>query len=291
MGSSRRQSKLTFDTLKREIVAQIETAISDTSAITTSSDTRIHRVRRRTKRIRAQLRMLALVAPRRSRKASKHARKASALLSPFRDTQIVPAALESVRVMLHDSLASDDAMVLQWLADSNCQQGAGEPALSDSLRQASDHFTRARKMISRLSVGKSKRISARHLAPAYERGRESVRRVLSGGDEDSFHELRKAVKCDLYQSRFMKPALSEALATRIELAKQLGDLLGEVQDIVVLQGRCRMAPATIDQREIEAFVKLCERAASDRRTHALAGACQLYFLTTAEFVSQLKSRW
>jgi CHAD domain-containing protein len=289
MGSSRRQSKLTFDALKREIVAQIETAISDTSAITTSSDVRIHRVRRRTKRIRAQLRMLALMAPRRSRKASKHAREASALLSPFRDTQIVPAALESVRVMLHDSLACDTAMVLKWLAESNRPHGADERTLSDCLRQASNHFTRARKIVSRTSVGKAKRLSAKHLAPSYERGRESVRRVLSDGNEDSFHELRKAVKCDLYQSRFMKPALSEALAPRIELAKQLGDLMGEVQDIVVLQGRCRMAPATIDPREIEAFVNLCCRAASDRRTHALARACQLYFLTTAEFVSELKN--
>ena len=73
------------------------------------------------------------------------------------------------------------------------------------------------------------------------------------------------------------------------LAKQLGDLLGEVQDIVVLRDRCRLAPATIDPREIKAFVNLCDRAASDRRTRALSEACQLYFLTTDEFVSALKS--
>jgi CHAD domain-containing protein len=289
MGSSRHQSKLTFDTLKQEIVAQSEAAISDTAAITTSSDVGIHRVRRRTKRIRAQLRMLEGVAPQKSRKAAKHVRKASALFSPFRDTQIVPTALESVGVMLHESLAGGGTTVLNWLADSNCQQNAAEQNLADSLRRASDHFTRARKLVMRAEVGKSKSISAKHLASAYEWGRESVRRALRIGGEEAFHELRKAVKCDLYQCRFLKPARSEALVPRIELAKRLGDVLGEVQDIVVLQHRCRTAPATIDSGEVESFVNRCERAASDRRRTALAMACQLYFFTADEFVGVLSN--
>jgi CHAD domain-containing protein len=289
MGSSRRKQVPTFDMLKREIASQIASATSETDAITNASDERIHRVRRRSKRIRAQLQMLEAVSKKRSRRASRRIRDASALLSPFRDSQIVPIALESVRAMLQDSFDDCDAALLKWLADPACQQAGCHRPLPAAIRLAIEHFDRAHKLVRRCDFDKKKRMSAKSLAPVYDLGRCATERILRGGGEDAFHDLRKAVKRHLYQCRFMKAAFPESLGPRIESASRLGDLLGEIQDIAVLQSRCHAAPASIDPQQVEAFVNACEQAAAGRRTQALAMACQLYFSSTSDFVRELKS--
>jgi CHAD domain-containing protein len=190
--------------------------------------------------------------------------------------------------MLPDSLASD-ATVWNWLASSEVHVDTAHRSLADSQRLANKHFTSARDSMLRADVGKSKKISAKHLAPVYDQGRESVRVALTVGSEDSFHDLRKAVKSHLYQCRFMKSAFAETMTPRIELTERVGDLLGEAQDIAVLRSRCRIAPATIDKQELDSFLSLCEQAAMGRRADALTKACRMYFLTTPEFVKQLKS--
>ncbi len=277
---------LSHKTLRRDIIAQIKRATDETWKTESPSDERIHCVRRRCKRVRAQLRMLRTVAPRKAREASMHVRDASRSLSPLRDAQILPAALGRVRGLLGDDFDQQALGDIENALQRTVAVGDDQASFEQKLSLAIDHFSKAKKVVSSVKQRKDQMLGADSLALMYRSGRRSLRRLLAG-DDDSFHQLRKDVKTHRYQCRFVKSTFP-ALEERIDLCKELGDLLGEAQDIAVLQQHGRVISGGVDPAALQHFLDCSQKLADQLNNRATFLACRVFFFSTKKFVESLE---
>ncbi len=290
MGSSRNSPRPGRNKLKRSIVDQLNKAISETEGTTSADDENIHRVRRRCKRVRANLRLLRVAAPRKSRKAANEVRDASAVLSPYRDAQIIPTSLARVRSLMEQRFDVDAfSQVTEVLSESVTQFVDPDQPLFSACAKATDHLARARDLVSSIQLRSNRKMTAKVLAEVYRKGRQSVHQTLRSGDAEAYHQLRKHVKSHLYQCRFMNPAYRLELTAHIELAEQLGDRLGEAQDVAVLQQRCELVAKQIDPAQAKNFIDCCDQLAQQLRAEATCLACRLFFLKPRQFVAKLEA--
>lgn len=266
---------------------QLRQALSELAATTSPDDVGIHRVRRRSKRIRALLRMLRVAAPRKSRRASWLVRDASAILSPFRDAQIVPAAAEKAVSILRAQGTQIDSALLEWLTRLDAGSNSSPGQLSNALSQSATQLTAARDVVAKIKIKSKSDLSPEALSKMYSHGRSAVTQVIEDGRAESFHELRKCVKAYYYQSRFLKRDLPKRLRSHIERAKRLGDTLGQMQDLAVLQKQLDNLPENLDRDSAQTLGQACRQLANVRQDEATGLACQLFFYDPSEL---LKSR-
>lgn len=196
----------------------------------------VHEIRKDIKKLRGLLR---LVRPRFRDYARANAalRDAAAQLSPLRDAEVMLATLDTLIPLLDG--APDPAPIRARLEAEVVR--LRDPALlaeaTGTLRQALEAL---RNDAARWRIQKKREFGAMEegLAETWRRAQhdlKAARRALKGDlDAAPFHTWRRSVKHHWYQARLLQPIWPEIMAAHVAVVDELGELLGDHNDLDVL---------------------------------------------------------
>jgi CHAD domain-containing protein len=183
---------------------------------------RVHEARRRSKKLRALLR---LVRPDFSSYAEENAylRDAARRLSAARDVRV---AADTLAGLLRE--AGHVAPPAQ-AADRDTGEEAGLVAFAAGMRE----------MLERIEKWKAGRVDrntlAQGLTDTYRRGRRAMRLVADQPSDAAFHEWRKLAKYHWNQLRLLEASAEDILPSAHKAAGRLADMLGQHHDLAVLR--------------------------------------------------------
>ena len=289
MGSKRKKCKLAVGDLRDSIVSRIDRALKAVQQTTLPQDESIHDTRRQCKRIRAYLDLFAVFDKSLAKKASRHVRDAARQLSPYRDCQIIPQAIDRVGSRIQAQSATVDLIEIMRSVtpieapsvdrlDRTCQP------LEKTLLKVAKQLQKARRLIKSMTDYDKFLLDVDALRRSYASGRDLIQTARREAAPEAFHNLRKAVKMHLYQCQFLTPLSKCKLQPRIKAVRDLGELLGSAQDIMVLQNAIASSLDSDIHAECE---KVCCVVAAELQSSSLAEGCVLYFDSPDDFIREL----
>jgi CHAD domain-containing protein len=241
---------------------------------------RVHGMRKGVKKLRGLLRLVRPVLPE-AKAGNAMLRDAGRGLSDLRDSAVMlatvarvgadmePARQEAIEAPFR-ALAADHAD----LADAATLPAFAE-AMEAVLREAEGWRLR-KEGWEALEPG---------LAATWDAAREAMRETRDAPDAEPLHEWRKRVKDHWYQARLLAPIWPEMMKPHVAAADELGEILGEVNDLAVLSlrlGAMDLAPDLLE----EALAR-----AEARREELLAAAMPLGRRLFAAGPDHLLARW
>lgn len=195
----------------------------------------IHGARKDLKKVRAVLRLSRDgLGEKAYRSENRRFRDAGRLLSESRDAEVKLETLAKLRERFGE--AFPPSLARAW----------GAALEADRARvRASAGGARVEQAIEAIAAGEARirewslepdswRLLEPGLDRCYRRGREALKAVRAGREDESVHELRKRVKDLWYQQRLLAEAWPELLEPSAAEAHRLADLLGDHHDLAVL---------------------------------------------------------
>jgi len=224
--------------LKTVARAEFEGAVLDLSLFPRGRDIGIHEARKRFKKLRALLRLIR------------------------RDLDDFPAQNSRIRDIARELSGARDAAVLHKAFDATFQDLA-IPAVASARRmlpegtgeQEPTHDDRTAGLLARLREGYAA-VALWGIRPgtvahgatrSYRLGRRALKAAATDATNDDFHEWRKRVKDHWYHMRLLQEQSAAANARRAGL-KELSDLLGDANDLCLLEAALLAADPTVLQR-------------------------------------------
>jgi CHAD domain-containing protein len=213
-------------------------------------DEAAHDARKRTKRVRALLRLVRReLGDDVYRRENRALRDASRRLSPVRDAWVLIEALDDLVTPADDELSAESVAGLRAVLAGehrSLQAGQGE---EDTLQQAAMEYE---EVLARVSSWPLRDHGWRSLddgmAAVARQGHQLMAKACAKGRAEDFHEWRKQVKYLRHQFELLRPAWPDLLHAMASTADEIGELLGADHDLAVLRERVLsepvMAPAT-----------------------------------------------
>jgi len=214
---------------------------------------RVHEVRRRTKKLRALIR---LVRPRLrgARRENAGLREAARALAGVRDRRVLLETLDAVVRAMDEPVDVADVSALRARLSLEAREAEGAPAVAEAVDAAGAEL---RGLIARLPewrVRGKEHKALRGLARTVERARERLD-ALDADDPESIHEWRKRVKDHRDHVRLLAPAYP-GLRARAKSLRGLAERLGEHHDLTDLRGA--LASSGLDARTRARLDAHCE---------------------------------
>ena len=249
--------------LRRIARSQIGRAIAEIDASGLSRNEVVHRVRRRTKKLRALLR---LVRPRFGRHVLERAafREMAGLLAPSRDETVTGKILKKLSGALTMGVLPDDVERVRPFiggdvhAKAAADVGAALVAVRERLRVARERT--AVWTVDACGMG----TFADGFELSYRRARKAMAAAEAEPVAERLHEWRKRVKDHSYHRSLLRRVLPRKLWAGRAQFDALGELLGDLNDLVMLRERICAADDALPNA---ARMRLL--AAIDGQAHAL----------------------
>lgn len=239
----------------------------------------IHEFRKTTKKLRAMLRMMRHVLPRRERvRWTSALRDTAQALAQNRDTAVLEVLLgqayQSIAPALDPALRPWATQSLLGQASTVTPNAVDEPRISAirmALSEIEEEIRRAPEPNPKLFALVDGSVDT------YRRGRRQLRHMRRSPSVPQLHELRKRVKDQLYQLRLLVSLSPKSLRTEALDFDQLGQLLGEYHDLANLREGIRAARATwCSVVEQEGLMDWTEMRLSELKQEAVQLALRLY---------------
>ena len=255
-------------------------------------DEATHDARKRTKKLRALLR---LVRPELGddvyRRENRALRDAARRLSPVRDAWVLVEALDGLVTPPDDDLSPESVASFRAVLvreHRNIQAGQGE---DDTAARAAREFERVLARVSRWRLGDHGWDSlADGLETVARDGRAARAAAEKSGRAEDFHEWRKQVKYLRHQFGLLRKVWPDVLDAMEGAADELGEALGADHDLAVLRERVESAPALSPEAEKALLGRIdARRAALQRNAIALGG--RLYAEKPSWLVHRLGRLW
>ncbi|MBE7184093.1 MAG: CHAD domain-containing protein [Methylobacterium mesophilicum] len=220
--------------VRRIALDQIDTALAELGG-SIEQEKAIHSVRKRSKRLRALLR---LVRPSFDGYAHENAaiREAAQGLSQLRDAEVMGETFAAVEDELRQRLSKRKLDRFHQALDARAETMKSavdrEAALERfraafvELRARAEGWKLAHKDFAALRDG---------FETIYKRGRGDMRELSTHDDTETFHDWRKAVKGHFYHLCLMRDLAPHVLSGQRALANELGELLGLQHDMAVFR--------------------------------------------------------
>jgi CHAD domain-containing protein len=270
MGYFFEQGETVASGMRRIACAELAEAAQELSATGPGEDERVHSVRKRTKKLRALLRLARgslgarayrteNFAYREAARGLSGARRAAAmqktldqLLAAYAD-QISPAAFSAIRGSLEQhrqqQLAAQHAGETRALAAVLIRESQ-ERAPSWELEPAGFDLL------------------SRGIARSYARARKAFARAYERQTNEAFHEWRKRSKDHWYHLRLLEPCWPGPLGALEKELHRLTELLGDEHDLVDLHEYLVEGPLAMQAENVGALLVLCERRRAELRREA-----------------------
>lgn len=254
----------------------------------------VHETRKSIKRVRALLRLVRSgLGDATWREQNARLRHVARMLSPMRDDDVLGQ-------ISHRLAETADARLAAALSafDTSRQEVAlpasSDPALAEAtLGEAHTQLRHARKCLSGLAVaGEVVDIAGTGLATAVRAGRRALSAVQSDPTDERWHELRKAVQVYWRQIVLLEAAWPEIQHARAETARELSQILGEMQDLAVLAAAAREWDSTTHPgAKARRIVAGCRDRQQQLADVALPGTARLFALPPKAVAAEFRGCW
>lgn len=249
------------DNARRAVRAEFDQAIAEVGETGFEVHDTVRNVRRRLKRIRALLRMIRPVF-KEFRAENAALRDIGGGISALRDARALVEAVDRLGRGVDPTLVSP---VARWRAVLMAQAADREAGLDrdalllelrTDLREA-----RVRSELWELTTD-GRRAIVPGLVATYRKARQGYRAAARASNDDvAFHEWRKQLKHHLGLLKLLRGLVPGFADRRRRRLAQLATLLGELQNLCVLQDHLETAPLDLDRLNDE----LCRQTARLRR--------------------------
>jgi CHAD domain-containing protein len=226
--------------LRRIARTQVDRAIAELDLVDPAEA--VHQIRKRSKKLRALLRLVRPVAAELHRAENPRLRDLARDLSGARDDAASLEALGALAGAGDRLAATTVATVRQGLIGA----GGGEADASVALERARADLLRLRRRVETdWTLPESVR-GADAVVPglrrSYAEGRDTFEEALDDPTTASLHEWRKRVKDHGYHCRLLRSAWPPVMKARASALDDLAELLGDDHDLAVLRAGLRADP-------------------------------------------------
>lgn len=264
--------------VRRLLAAEIEGAIEALGAVRVAPSSSIHAARKRFKKLRALLKLVRSGDEEFYARENARYRDLSRSLAPAREaTALVETVdrfiaeypretgvLAGLRARLAERMPQAGDPRLEWViakAVSTAEAGGAAAARFAAVSRPKD----ASQMLER-GIEKTLRQSVRALRAAEEHG-----------GPDDFHELRKQVKAHAAHLSLLADVWPKGGTRRRNAAERLGSVLGDLNDLAVMQELIDKAEEPLGtDKEVATLGKLIRRKRKTLVRHALTDARMLF---------------
>ncbi len=215
----------------RIIVDQID-RIGREMADAQNAVTAVHESRKCLKRVRAFLKLVRPgLEPEIYQFEAARYRTIAGLMSQTRDRDVMAATLTSLTG--NGSCSVEEAASIAEVKRSLL--GDHPPAESSVPKtEVIAMLSQARTAAEALTAQGDTETLEKGLRAAYRKGRHLQNHAYEDGSDEAFHDLRKAVQLHWRHMQLLQKAWPDMFSARIEAARTLSQMLGDVQDIAVL---------------------------------------------------------
>jgi CHAD domain-containing protein len=274
----------TLRRVAREQFHKILDAFDDASLDRTDT---VHAARKRVKKLRGLLRLVRYALKNGTYvRENAGLRDAGRSLAPMRDAAILLATFEDLAASCRAELPNVPVDFVRKQLERKRAGIEADPAQSTVLiaRFASTiGAARARSASWRLDDNGFDAI-ARGLEKTYARGRKALAAAEDEPAPERFHAWRKRVKYHAIHLRLLEPVWPRAIRAARKTADELGDQLGDLHDLHVLELHLRRT----GQGDVEPVFAAIERRRGELRRQALRLGRRLYAEQPRAFVKRMR---
>lgn len=198
-----------------------------------NAETATHETRKCIKRVRALLRLgRPGLGDTVYRTENARMREIAALLAPARDSDVLVQTITKLETLPGEVANAALAAVKKFVLES---RDGEHPARGASASQALEGLAAAKKKFRRLTLeppGFS--TIERGIAQTYRRARRSFEDAYARGEDEVFHDWRKAVQQHWRHMALLSRAWPAFFGARVEAARALSQILGDDHDLFLL---------------------------------------------------------
>ena len=250
-------------------------------------DEAAHDARKRTKKLRALLR---LARPELGEKAysreNRALRNAARLLSPVRDAWVLVEALDDLVTPADDTLSAESVAGFRAVLAGEHRELQTGLEEEGAPQQAAAAYEEALGRVSRWPLKDHGWSSLDEgVEDVFRRGRQAMKRARAKNRADQFNEWRKQVKYLRHQFGLLRRVWPDVLEAMADTADELGERLGADHDLAVLRDRV-VSDSALAPAVREALLDRIDTRRKEHQREALALGRRLY----AEKPSALRQR-
>jgi CHAD domain-containing protein len=259
-------------------------------------DDAVHRFRRRSKKVRALVRLLRSGLAD-AKTLDRAARDAARELAALRDSRVLADTARGVARDAEDPIVADAADRVADALATRHRERIAAGGFTEARTRVLGHLQRLETALGAWSFAparprKEKRVLRRALERARRRGRPGLKALAGSGHPEALHALRKRVKDLRYQVHLLRETWPRPLGALEDAFDELGEALGDDHDLHVLAE----ALAAPDAPELEpqrraALLQALEDARRGLQASALGDARRLFVERDRDFGRRLGRYW
>lgn len=255
-------------------------------------DEAAHEARKRTKKVRALLRLVRRELGKNVyRRENRALRDAAGRLSAVRDAWVLVETLDRLVTPAGDDLSPQAVAALRavLVADHRALQG-GEGD-GDVQARAAMEFERVLVRVARWPLrDKGWRTLDDGVERVARRGRAAMLKAVASGRPEDFHEWRKQVKYLRHQFALLREVWPDVLDAMEGTADELGELLGTDHDLAVLRERIEAEAVLAEAAQTALLHRIDERRA-ELQGRAIVLGRRLYAEKPSSLTQRLGRLW
>jgi CHAD domain-containing protein len=130
------------------------------------------------------------------------------------------------------------------------------------------------------------------LRNSYRDARKAFDSAFASGSDEDFHEWRKTLQHHWRHMQLLAPCWPAELSARVELARNLSQILGDDHDIALLRHLASAPTMSFASHEdVAAFLKRCRKCQKDLRRAARIRGSRLLVERSRPFVERIEAHW
>ena len=255
-------------------------------------DEAAHDARKRTKKVRALLRLARTeLGDRAYRRENRALRDAARLLSPVRDACVLVEALDDLVTPPDEDLSPEAVAAFRAVLTGEHRKLQTGQERDGAMTQAAEAYERVLARIDRWPLKDHGWASLDDgVEDTFRRGRQAMKRARSNGRADDFHEWRKQVKYLRHQFGLLREVWPDVLEAMEDTADELGERLGADHDLAVLRERVETEQSLAPHVRTALLRRIDTRRKGHQRV-ALALGSRLYAEKPAALGQRLGRLW
>jgi CHAD domain-containing protein len=268
--------------VRRIASVEIDAALDDLSVSRTAPETGLHACRKKIKKLRALFRLVQSGDEAFCRAENMRYRDISRSLAGAReDTALIETVDRLVKTFPSQTAGGKLDAARAALVSRRSLKAREGTGREDTIDAAVNAFEQGRLALADMDLPDEPQAAADMLADgarkAMRRARRALKAAAKDGRMEDFHELRKAVKSHWQHVLLLHRFWPAPVRRRRKALETLGDRLGDLNDVFVLQGLIAAEPGELGPKEqIALLLRLLKRSEKSLRKECLRKANNLF---------------
>jgi CHAD domain-containing protein len=277
--------------LPRKLLMDAQSQLSQTHR---SRDATVHDLRKLFKKIRALLRLFRIgLGEEIYREENRRFRDLGRPLTAVRDAKVLVETFDKLLDHFHDHIASNTFDSVRESLQSHHRlvrkQVLGDRKALSKVKAAVDD---ARSRSKRWPMPSNRwRVVGAGVEAIFRSARKAYFKAASETNTETLHEWREQTKYLRYQLTFLAPLWRQRMEELASEADELGELLGEDHDLVVLRLLLSEADSQVSADQRETLTALIDRRQAELRLNAFALGERFFRDRPKDFARRVKGYW